>query len=361
MARSRNKSVILNYADLIEGSQIQLLELSGTGAGTDADSGGQTDQVAVWSDFDTVSGSTALSFNSVSRTLYSDDVLILSSSVSSVVAVSSSLNFVATGGAINMIGGGLWNTAGLFLIDEDTFAMGATSSTSRYYTAKLRTAILQYSMGVGDLAGRQFVFTSGSYLSNDHGHATEEGIVVYIHSGENPTTSPDNFLKLRYSISNTQSEITSGAGHLVLSSSVGSQITVSGTLEITAEGRLGIGTSAPENALHIQSLTAIQIEDNHTDNTAKGSRIGHTHYDIDEEPFNLINGFTANNINRVMHGGGTGLHNASTEQRFFTAENSTTTTGTEQMRINPSGSIDLFNQPRLSLTIADTSTASSDL
>jgi hypothetical protein len=75
-----------------------------------------------------------------------------------------------------------------------------------------------------------------------------------------------------------------------------------------------------------------------TNNTNKAGRISVQHYTSSTQPaVALISGFTYSGVNDVDIGGGTGVLNAATGLHFFTAVNSTTTTGTERMTINSTG------------------------
>ena len=76
-----------------------------------------------------------------------------------------------------------------------------------------------------------------------------------------------------------------------------------------------------------------------SDNADKGGRVGLYHYDTDEEPFGLFSYGASNGSNSLNFGGGTSLMNAATNLGFFTAANSTTTTGTKRMDISSSGDV----------------------
>jgi hypothetical protein len=112
----------------------------------------------------------------------------------------------------------------------------------------------------------------------------------------------------------------------------GNLITLSG-----ANGRLGIGTTSPEDKLDIVGY--LRISDNKTANTNKTNRIRGEHYDITEEPstFMFMNSFSADTTLHI--GGGSSIENAATLLRFFTAANNTTVAGTERMRIDSSGNL----------------------
>ena len=123
-------------------------------------------------------------------------------------------------------------------------------------------------------------------------------------------------------------------------------------LRIDSSGRLGIQGAATKGVLDVRAsggsatmLTAVfganegQTGGTLSDNADKGGRVGLYHYDTDEEPFGLFSYGASNGSNSLNFGGGTSLMNAATNLGFFTAANSTTTTGTKRMDINSSGDI----------------------
>jgi hypothetical protein len=76
-----------------------------------------------------------------------------------------------------------------------------------------------------------------------------------------------------------------------------------------------------------------------TDGVAKVVRIAFPHKTNAEEPHPLILGSDS----AVSYGGGSSLFNAVTEQRFYTAANSTTTTGTVRLTIDSAGDFTFFD------------------
>jgi hypothetical protein len=113
-------------------------------------------------------------------------------------------------------------------------------------------------------------------------------------------------------------------------------------------GNVGIGTTAPSSTscgLDIASgglalvLGADSNSSTRTNSTIKYGRIGGYHYTNTEKPIGAVftQGLAADNT--VCIGGGSSLFNAATIVNFFTAANTTTTTGTERMRIASDGSV----------------------
>ena len=76
-----------------------------------------------------------------------------------------------------------------------------------------------------------------------------------------------------------------------------------------------------------------------TNSTDKINRITSPHYTNAEEPVALLSSFNISGSNSISYGGGSGQTNAATRHIFYTAANTTTTTGTERLRIDSSGHI----------------------
>ena len=109
---------------------------------------------------------------------------------------------------------------------------------------------------------------------------------------------------------------------------------------VNASGSVGIGTSSPTVALDVVGTSGtIEISTSTTDATDKFFRFGGGHYTAAEEGVTLISGSASSGSNNVNLGGGTGVLNAATTLRLYTAADTTTTGGTERMRINSSGNV----------------------
>ena len=76
-----------------------------------------------------------------------------------------------------------------------------------------------------------------------------------------------------------------------------------------------------------------------TNSTDKINRITSPHYTNAEEPVALLSSFNISGSNSISYGGGSGQTNAATRHIFYTAANTTTTTGTERLRIDSSGRV----------------------
>lgn len=85
-----------------------------------------------------------------------------------------------------------------------------------------------------------------------------------------------------------------------------------------------------------------------TDATAKNCRIGAPHYSNAATETNLLYANNTLTANLVNIGGGTGLLNAATEIKFYTAATTTTTSGTSRMIINAAGRVQVTGDLLLS-------------
>ena len=125
-------------------------------------------------------------------------------------------------------------------------------------------------------------------------------------------------------------------------------------LRIDSSGRLLVGAGAAANPkssgagsidLDNQAFTII-VGGNHpsggrSDNNAKTFRMSMVHNTLAEEPINILQGYCDSSDNNLYIGGGTGAANSLTQVRVYTGTNTTTTGGTERIRINNAGAIGL--------------------
>jgi len=107
--------------------------------------------------------------------------------------------------------------------------------------------------------------------------------------------------------------------------------------------RLGVGTITPGFPLDIVGATdqlQIRVADNETDATVKIGGFTGRHYLNAEEDVSLLVCAQSNGANTFFWGGGSASFNAATGHNFYTAANSTTTTGTLRFSINSAGDAD---------------------
>ena len=76
-----------------------------------------------------------------------------------------------------------------------------------------------------------------------------------------------------------------------------------------------------------------------TNSTNKLNRVASPHYTNAEEPVAMVSSYNVSNQSIISYGGGSGLTNAATKHSFYTAANTTTTSGTERLRINSTGHV----------------------
>lgn len=103
---------------------------------------------------------------------------------------------------------------------------------------------------------------------------------------------------------------------------------------------VGIRVASPEYGFDVISTDGLfRLGSTHTDNTSKFGRLFIPHYDIDEEPLYIFGASSQNAISTIAFGGGSALGNAATQIDFFTAANTTTTTGMSRVCIDSSGNV----------------------
>ena len=119
-------------------------------------------------------------------------------------------------------------------------------------------------------------------------------------------------------------------------------------VSVDANGDVGISTTSPtatSGGLDIASgglslvLGAENNSNARTNATTKLGRIGGYHYTNTEEPISVVLAESTLTASNITIGGGSGLMNAATSVQFYTAANTTTTTGTERMRIDSAGQV----------------------
>jgi hypothetical protein len=112
---------------------------------------------------------------------------------------------------------------------------------------------------------------------------------------------------------------------------------------VTQEGRVGVGTSIPEQDLDIVAPDngLIRLSNTDTDNTTKGSRMVLRHYSNAQLPVYLFGAASTATSNFVAFGGGNPIGNAATQIDLFTAPNTTTPAGIPRLTIIGNGYVGL--------------------
>ena len=127
-------------------------------------------------------------------------------------------------------------------------------------------------------------------------------------------TPPEERLRI-----NSSGQALLGAGAIATT-----KVTQSGSLDLDSGG-ISLCIGGDENS------------SGRTNNTNKLNRVVTPHYTNAEQPMAMISGYSTSGANSITYGGGSGLTNAATQHIFYTAANTTTTTGTERMSINSAG------------------------
>ena len=122
-------------------------------------------------------------------------------------------------------------------------------------------------------------------------------------------------------------------------------------LRIDANGRILVGPGAIANP-KVTTVGAIDTSNsdwsivmggsgsgNRANGAIKDGRFAGAHYTNAEEPIGLVRSYSTSSANEVHIGGGSSLVNAATQLSFYTATNTTTTGGTERLRINSAGDV----------------------
>ncbi|MFA7088340.1 MAG: tail fiber domain-containing protein, partial [Patescibacteria group bacterium] len=120
-----------------------------------------------------------------------------------------------------------------------------------------------------------------------------------------------------------------------------------------------IGETSPIYSSSVSKLSILGNgmagRDTGSNNTAKWFRYSSGHYNNSEEPATGLMVGSGSDYNEVRLGGGTSIGNAATLIRFYTAANSTTTTGSERMRIVSNGNVGIGNvAPSTKLDVSGT-------
>jgi len=129
-----------------------------------------------------------------------------------------------------------------------------------------------------------------------------------------------------------QNTLQTGATFYVSSGAVNGLLSA-GSLNVTA-GVVDVASGGLSLTVGADSAASTR-----TNNTTKLGRIAGYHYTNAEEPVGMVIASNDSTDNVISVGGGSALVNAATVVRMYTAANSTTTTGSERMRITSSGNV----------------------
>jgi hypothetical protein len=160
------------------------------------------------------------------------------------------------------------------------------------------------------------------------------GLKLFTRKSNYPTDSGQNDAAVVYNAQDTEASSVYGQHIFQTGGTTRMQIDKAG---------VGIGTASPLQELDLvgQFISA----DNKSDDTNKQAIFLAHQYDsgTETEGFMMMETLASSSVNRIDIGGGHSSYNAATQLSFHTAANNTTRTGTERMRIDSSGSIEINN------------------
>ena len=132
-------------------------------------------------------------------------------------------------------------------------------------------------------------------------------------------------------------EVGSNAGFIVHGNAPADSFLLGGN------GNVGIGVSEPVTNLDILTTNdaagGIRMQSSLSDATLKNARLKLGHYTNSEEPITIFLATANSGSTLFQFGGGSTVENAATSIGFFTAQNNTTTTGTQRLTINNVGRV----------------------
>ena len=143
---------------------------------------------------------------------------------------------------------------------------------------------------------------------------------------------------------------TDNENYIVCTDEAGVQIYWDGSpkFETTADGTATTGNSTINYAGSASGKITLTLGANNssgstslTNSTSKAARIGVYHYTNAEEPAAILYAVGSDTTNQVNYGGGTSWMNAATHHKFFTADDTTTASGTEKLRIDGNGRVSI--------------------
>ena len=116
---------------------------------------------------------------------------------------------------------------------------------------------------------------------------------------------------------------------------------------IKSDGKVGIGTTAPDVSLDVMSsdnFKNILLSTSKSDDTDQYVGIAMQHETSAEEDICIVSGDSQDGVSILTIGGGQAVYNTFEQIRFYTASTDTTTTGTERMRIKSDGALTLVEK-----------------
>jgi hypothetical protein len=161
--------------------------------------------------------------------------------------------------------------------------------------------------------------TNASKIFFGDNSSNDPGVIEYEHTNN----------RMRFGTNNTEDRLViNSTGQVLIGAGAvaTTKVTQSGSLDLDSGG-ISLCIGGDENS------------SGRTNSTNKLNRVVTPHYANAEEPMAMISGYSSQNASELFYGGGSGLTNAATRHSFYTASNSTTTSGTERIRMVSNGQI----------------------
>jgi hypothetical protein len=146
-------------------------------------------------------------------------------------------------------------------------------------------------------------------------------------------------------------------GRLIFKTTADGSNAATERLRIDSGGKILIGSGAIANP-KVTTAGAIDTSNsdwaivmggsgsgNRANSANKDGRFAGAHYTNAEEPIGLVRSYSTSSANEVHIGGGSSLINAATQLSLYTATNTTTTGGTERLRIGSNGEVSFKGGP----------------
>ena len=147
-------------------------------------------------------------------------------------------------------------------------------------------------------------------------------------------------------------------GRMGLRFFTGGEGAVTEKIRIAAGGNVGIGTTTTvtDNRLKViggSDYQTLNIGESQLNNTIKRSGLTATHYAVAEQDISMMSVYSSSTSTAISIGGSAGTLNAAMDIRFYTASNTTTTTGTQRMVVRSSGNVGIgTNEPTSKLHVS---------
>ena len=236
---------------------------------------------------------------------------------------------------------GLVNIGGVAVSQSRTVNIGSN--------AEANLAIETHNDATSETANIRF-YKSGNTGASPQVVETDDNIAQLIAYGHDGTDYANAAASIKMSVDGAPGG-NDMPGKIIFSTNAGGTSTTE-RLRIDSNGRLLLGAGAIslpkgsgagsfdlDNGSITMCIGGNVNSTGRTNSTDKINRISSPHYTNAEEPVMLISSYNQSGSNGITYGGGSSLTNAVTQHAFYTAANTTTTNGSERMRITPYGDV----------------------